>query len=849
MPFTPSMIVPMMAPMFASPLTMPNVNMQRPRGEAAPGLCDIGMINPQFMMAREQLLSQVAYGKAKDEFKIELEQLAGARADAARLRASNEEKDSTLIDLQSKIDRLQARAAQAETRAAEVETQTARKVREVQQAADVRDAKAAKAAAAAQKKHEKEMAALKAVHAATIHRRVQEDGRERQERLAAMERLLGEQALQAHEQLELERAEVAEQLKAAKTARGMAEAKAESYRLAEAKRGGTSTKRIQAATLSAEVCAARAAEPELRETIRELRENIGELEATVDQLKEQLKATQQAADGQPIYSTRPLKHGSRFLPEALVLVRHLVTSCHIPQRNVSCAIDVCFTLFTGLIPGADYQVSATLVVEALRKLGTMDKEREAAAAATDPDPYSINSDTGNDGTEREVAALGTWSRPLNAPVAKPLCCAHIAHDQSGRNGADVLDRQLDLAGRKPELCVGAGGDSTDHAIKQRTGLEERLVAKGLEASRMLIYGCVRHFKELELKAAFEAGWPGNVAENFLFSLRYIIHKDVPFWRGVWTDSGAGTGPVNVYNSSLASMPNPTSSKWECMDVACAKFVATYEVSEARRGIGVTMIEEFVDRTRHLLRGTTDMSMPQKAGTHGDKEKFNVLAADLQNMQLMGAIFATLDLARENSGPFHEWSKQLCPIYGWGNDFKAHLMAVKACEEADFWERAEADSAVAFPQLHAFMRRSFNRQYAELMNAEACRKLTASMKAAIKAGREKNAEWMLKQYTAAPFLYGVVTDERHRLLAAQLILSAVGHEAQLKAKMAAAQISMAQPAGAVQLRLQACFQREAASGELRTWWARWGLDASLNEWLLLATAPSQNYHNEPCSPKA
>ena len=218
------MIVPMMAPMFASPLTMPNVNMQRPRGEAAPGLCDIGMINPQFMMAREQLLSQVAYGKAKDEFKIELEQLAGARADAARLRASNEEKDSTLIDLQSKIDRLQARAAQAETRAAEVETQTARKVREVQQAADVRDAKAAKAAAAAQTKHEKEMAALKAVHAATIHRRVQEDGRERQERLAARERLLGEQALQAHEQLELERAEVAEQLKAAKTARGMAEA-------------------------------------------------------------------------------------------------------------------------------------------------------------------------------------------------------------------------------------------------------------------------------------------------------------------------------------------------------------------------------------------------------------------------------------------------------------------------------------------------------------------------------------------------------------------------------------------------------------------------------------------------
>ena len=37
---------------------------------------------------------------------------------------------------------------------------------------------------------------MKAVHEATIHRRVQEDGRERQERLALQERQLEERALQ-----------------------------------------------------------------------------------------------------------------------------------------------------------------------------------------------------------------------------------------------------------------------------------------------------------------------------------------------------------------------------------------------------------------------------------------------------------------------------------------------------------------------------------------------------------------------------------------------------------------------------------------------------------------------------
>ena len=58
----------------------------------------------------------------------------------------------------------------------------------------------------------------------------------------------------------------------------------------------------------------------------------------------------------------------------------------------------------------------------------------------------------------------------------------------------------------------------------------------------------------------------------------------------------------------------------------------------------------------------------------------MLANDLQNMQLLGAIHAVLDLAQTNSSRFHYWCKQRCPLYGWSNDFKAHLIAVKACEE-------------------------------------------------------------------------------------------------------------------------------------------------------------------------
>ena len=142
------------------------------------------------------------------------------------------------------------------------------------------------------------------------------------------------------------------------------------------------------------------------------------------------------------------------------------------------------------------------------------------------------------------------------------------------------------------------------------------------------------------------------------------------------------------------------------------------------------------RTRTLLSGTTDLDMPQKAGAHADKDKFNVFAVDLTSMTLLGSIYAVLDLANTNSTAFHEFCLKPCPIYGFGNDFKAHVMAVKVCEEADFWARAVADPKVAFPLLSSFLGRAVKRQGVDLMNTDARAKLRTSMAAAVKAGKEK-----------------------------------------------------------------------------------------------------------------
>ena len=162
-----------------------------------------------------------------------------------------------------------------------------------------------------------------------------------------------------------------------------------------------------------------------------------------------------------------------------------------------------------------------------------------------------------------------------------------------------------------------GGDSTGHAEVQREGLIAHLIKLGMPTGQAIMFGCVRHFVELEIKSFLEAGWPGAQAENFLFAFRDVIHKGLAFWRGVWVDSKA---PGAIFDEKLARMPVPTGSKWECLPVPAGMFLCTLYVSEERKklGVGLTMMEEFLKHARTILRGTRDVDRPQDAGTHGDK---------------------------------------------------------------------------------------------------------------------------------------------------------------------------------------------------------------------------------------
>lgn len=195
---------------------------------------------------------------------------------------------------------------------------------------------------------------------------------------------------------------------------------------------------------------------------------------------------------------QPLKQGGRYPPVILHLLRELVVTGHVPLRRVATTVDICFTLFTRLLPTEEYQICQTLAASSFSRLGVIDNTRCALAHANYTGPWSINGDTGNKkDCEREVIVIAMWSKVGNAPYTEALACTDIARDQSARNGSDVLERQMVAARMNHLTCVAAGGDSTGHALLGREGFVKRLRERGLsDPDQVIISGCIRYLCSL-----------------------------------------------------------------------------------------------------------------------------------------------------------------------------------------------------------------------------------------------------------------------------------------------------------------------------------------------------------------
>ena len=229
-----------------------------------------------------------------------------------------------------------------------------------------------------------------------------------------------------------------------------------------------------------------------------------------------------AATAAGLIVVRPIKNGHRYRPEVLEGARRLTTVAHTSLHHVATVVDTAFVMLTGIAPTAEFQLHKNVGSVAHQRLGLIDKRRLADLLSKSKGWWVMNSDTGNKGNcPREVIIIGIWEFESDKPKVHALSCSEIFQDQSGRNGADVLLQVIKEYKLNPHLCAAFGGDSTGHAVEQRfrtaemlakgeaapaaaAGAQPRRTAAQLRAigckHEIILHGCVRHFKELEIHA-------------------------------------------------------------------------------------------------------------------------------------------------------------------------------------------------------------------------------------------------------------------------------------------------------------------------------------------------------------
>ena len=188
----------------------------------------------------------------------------------------------------------------------------------------------------------------------------------------------------------------------------------------------------------------------------------------------------------------------------------------------------------------------SLAKDAFEKLGEVDRQRKVERNSREKHAVAVASDTGAAKTSSqhkdamEVMALSRWSSELRedgrvrGAVTEPLACRGLGHDQGKRNGMEALLAAIQAVGVKPELLTQVEGDSTDHAIQQRSGFIDGLVLKGkLRDGRAIVENCFRHLIVLEENAAMEAAFPGAASPLlWLYSLHEVVHSQPEFYSEV-----------------------------------------------------------------------------------------------------------------------------------------------------------------------------------------------------------------------------------------------------------------------------------------------------------------------------
>ena len=376
--------------------------------------------------------------------------------------------------------------------------------------------------------------------------------------------------------------EVQSQKMSAAKFRKQAEHLREAERVRREREGSAHTVRQRAAALANELTAARANDAELRTEI----ERLHAVDSTTSGLRDRPAAAESESSPQTVTLIAPRTSDSSEAPLTARTCEYLRRICEETGgsfHGAATAIGLVLDLFIEGGATEAQLISNVTIKHAFDRLGMLDDDCERAINASSKQYWAIGSDGGNKGRAIEMIAYCVWDAVRGKPVARPLSASDLFSNQTAANGERTALLAVEHLGLKPEFCSTYTTDGTDHALQQAANsLVSLHKLSCCQRQQSAVSNCCIHGKALEENAGLEAAWPGDRVVGALRMLWEIVGCGEGGRRDEYRESWVVDCkfPAALFDSTLGSMPEPTSAKWQvciarthhgpsaCLLVAC-----------------------------------------------------------------------------------------------------------------------------------------------------------------------------------------------------------------------------------------------------------------------------------------
>jgi len=271
--------------------------------------------------------------------------------------------------------------------------------------------------------------------------------------------------------------------------------------------------------------------------------------------------------------------------------------------------------------------NSQLVRQAFLRLGVYDGNQTRASNRRRAKcwAWALGADEGNKGRGMDMIAIVTWDEEIDKPQIQVIAAAEV-HDKSGHGLAALLERARENAGLHPEGLTHLSSDGASACASDQVGETVLFQRRQQEASSAdptaLCHSaartlCAIHGMAIEENAGIEAAFPMHLLWAFLallhecFSDRGSSHADD--MRKIWVETAKL--PVALYNHCLGSLQKPVESKWGTMYECARKAAVLWQVHASHRGLGGTMIEEFLRACLKVMPGAVNPREPTRGGRH------------------------------------------------------------------------------------------------------------------------------------------------------------------------------------------------------------------------------------------